>query len=59
MYIWIHDKYSSTSFKQRLWQRKIVLIWQNSEKLLIQIMRVTVVQWSGAPNEDIVQNHLT
>ena len=29
MYIWIHDKYSSTSFKQRLWQRKIVLIWQN------------------------------
>ena len=28
MYIWIHDKYSSTSFKQRLWQRKIVLIWQ-------------------------------
>ena len=24
MYIWIHDKYSSTSFKQRLWQRKIV-----------------------------------
>ena len=46
MYIWIHDKYSSTSFKQRLWQRKIVLIWQNSEKLLIQIIRVTVVQWS-------------
>ena len=28
MYIWIHDKYSSTSFKQRLWQRKIVLISQ-------------------------------
>ena len=28
MYIWIHDKYSSASFKQRLWQRKIVLIWQ-------------------------------
>ena len=24
MCIWIHDKYSSTSFKQRLWQRKIV-----------------------------------
>ena len=46
MYIWIHDKYSSTSFKQRLWQRKIVLIWQNSEKLLIQIICVTVVQWS-------------
>ena len=29
MYIWIHDKYSSTSFKQRLWKRKIVLMWQN------------------------------
>ena len=29
MYIWIHDKYSSTSFKQRLWQRKIVFMWQN------------------------------
>ena len=29
MYIWIHDKYSSTSFKQRLWQRTFVLIWQN------------------------------
>ena len=29
MYIWVHDKYSSTSFKQRQWQRKIVLIWQN------------------------------
>ena len=29
MYIWIHDKYSSTTFKQRLWQRKIVLMWQN------------------------------
>ena len=28
MYIWIRDKYSSTSFKQRLWRRKIVLIWQ-------------------------------
>ena len=28
MYIWIHDKYSSSGFKQRLWQRKIVLIWQ-------------------------------
>ena len=28
MYIWIRDKYSSTSFKQRLWQRKIVLISQ-------------------------------
>ena len=22
MYIWIHDKYSSTSFKQRLWTEK-------------------------------------
>ena len=41
MYIWIHDKYSSTSFKQRLWQRKIVLIWQNKK-----CMYVTVVQWS-------------
>ena len=43
MYIWIHDKYSSTSFKQRLWQRKIVLIWQN---YFFKIMCVTVVQWS-------------
>ena len=23
MYFWIHDKYSSTSFEQRLWQRKL------------------------------------
>ena len=29
MYIWIHDKYSCTSLKQRLWQRKIVSIWEN------------------------------
>ena len=29
MYIWIHDKYSSTIFKQRLCQRKIVLVPQN------------------------------
>ena len=43
MYIWIHDKYSSTSFKQRLWQIKIALIWQN---YFFQIMCVTVVQWS-------------
>ena len=38
MYIWIHDKYSSTSFKQRLWQRIVVLIFQ--------IMCVTLLQWS-------------
>ena len=43
MYIWIHDKYSSTSFKQRLWQKKIVLIWQN---YFFQIVCVSVVQWS-------------
>ena len=42
MYIWIHDKYSSTRFKQRLWRRKIVLIWQNQ---FFKIMSVTVVQW--------------
>ena len=29
MCIWIYYKYSSTSLKQRLWQRKTVLIWQN------------------------------
>ena len=43
MYIWINDKYSSTSFKQRLWQRKMVLIITN---LLLQVMSVTLVQWS-------------
>ena len=43
MFIWIHDKYSSTSSKQRLWQRKIVLIWK---KLIFEILCVTVVQWS-------------
>ena len=42
MYIWIHDKYSSTSFKQRLWQRKLVLIRQN----YFFKSCVTVVQWS-------------
>ena len=30
MFIWIHDKYSSTSYKECLWQRKIVLIWQKN-----------------------------
>ena len=43
MYIWINDKYSSTSFKQRLWQRKMVLIITN---LRLQVMSVTLVQWS-------------
>ena len=36
MYIWIHDKCSSTSFKQRLWQGNIVF----------HVLCVTVVQWS-------------
>ena len=43
MYIWINYKYSSTSFKQRLWQRKMVLIITN---LPLQVMSVTLVQWS-------------
>ena len=42
MYIWIHDKFRSTSFKQCLWQRKIVLIWKKKK---FQIMCVIVVQW--------------
>ena len=36
MYIWINDKYSSTSFKQRLWQRKIALTWQNFSNQVCQ-----------------------
>ena len=43
MYIWIHDKYSSTSFKQLLWQRKMfwydVVQWSRS-CLHLQINRV-------------------
>ena len=34
--------YSSTSFKQRLWQRKMVLT-----RLLFQIVCVTVMQWTS------------
>ena len=42
MYVWIHDKYSSISLKQRLWQRKIVFDMTN----LVFTLCVTVVQWS-------------
>ena len=26
IYLWIHDKYSSTSFKQHEWQKKILYV---------------------------------
>ena len=42
MYVWIHDKYSSISLKQRLWQRKIVFDMTN----LVFTLCVTVVLWS-------------
>ena len=44
MYIWIHGKYSSTSFKQRLWQRKIALIWQN--KFFKSCVSLWCSEWS-------------
>ena len=38
MYLWIHDKYSSTSFKRYVWQRKL---------LLRHLFSASVAQWSG------------
>ena len=38
MYIWIHDKYSSTSFNQRLCQRKIVLISLDSGAVVKELL---------------------
>ena len=38
MYIWIRDIYSSTSFKQRLWQRKIDLIFLDSGAVVKELL---------------------
>ena len=32
MYVWVHDKYSPTSFKQRLWREK--LFWYDEINLI-------------------------